>query len=578
MKPTTTSGVRYIPATHLNPTRSEKSIEVIGLDTEALKSGKCFMICTSEGDIINPAHFPEALFNRRYIGKKFVTYNLKYDSGALLQNLPKNCLNLLRTIGRCEYKGYTYRMIANKLLSIRKGKNTVHIYDIAKFYECKLETAASKYLNKHKIDIETKTFTIEYVKANFKRIAEYCIYDAVLCKELADILINSFKKLGIHPKKLYSQAYISWQYVKDNCKWIHVKRLWNYNREVLDFAMLSYNGGKFEVTRKGCDYYYEYDIVSAYPYQIANLIDISDAAIGQSKTYQKDAVYGFIDADINIPHDVYSPVALKRGMLNYYPTGSFRKVITKAEYEYLIRHKCDINVRKAYWMFVDNISYPYRDAIMQLMKLKDLYKQLRDDSMYNVTKKILNAIYGKMVQLIKQGKYWRAGSSWNPVYGSVITANTRIKISQMQMQYPEVVAVHTDSIISTRPLPFKKDGKLGDMTYEIEGDGVILGTGIYQVGKKSKMRGFEVDTPLLDILPRSGKVLKTKKVRPLSWREVVYRNMSLNKINRFVLNKHDLNLNFDAKRIWLDDYKHFGEVRKRCVQSIAWDEEIASYR
>jgi hypothetical protein len=567
-----------MPAMHITPSKSEKSISVIGLDTEALKSGRCFMICTSTGDVINPANFPVCMFNREYIGKVFATYNLKYDSGAFVQHLPRKCLQELRAKNKTEWNGFVYKVISNKLLSIRRGKNTIHIYDIAKFYECSLNSAAEKYLGKRKIEIETKTFTKEYVSKHFKEIAEYCIYDAVLCKELADILINSFEKLGIYPKKLYSQAYISWQYIKDNCKWIHVKKLWYKKREVLDYAMQSYNGGKFEVTRKGCDYYYEYDIVSAYPFEIANLVDISDAVVCQAKTYQSDSVYGFLDCIIDMPDGVFSPVALKKGMLNYFPTGRFQKVVTKNEYEYLINQKCNIDILKGYWFFVDEISYPYRQAIMDLMKLKDRYKRLKDDSMYNVTKKILNAIYGKMVQLIKTNNYWRAGSSWNPVYGSVITANTRIKITSLQALYPEVVAVHTDSVISTKPLPYNKEGKLGDMVYECEGEGVILGSGIYQVGEKSKMRGFIVDKPLLELLPRTGKVLKTEKIRPLSWREVVYRNMELGKINRFVLDKHDLHLNFDAKRIWLGDYKHFGEVRKRAVESIAWNQEITEYR
>jgi hypothetical protein len=536
------------------------------------------MICTSLGDIIKPESFPAALFIRRYIGCKFVCYNLKYDAGALLQGLPKSKLQELRINNKTLHKGYFYRIITNKLLSIRRGKNTIHIYDIAKFYEMSLDNAAKKYLGKQKIEIGTKTFYPDYVAKNFSKIAEYCIYDAVLCKELADRLIISFENLGIYPKKLYSQAYISWEYFKQNCKWINVKWLYWHRREVIDYAMQSYNGGKFEVTRKGCGYYYEYDIVSAYPNEIKNLIDISDCYIEQTRKYVTDAVYAFLKCYIKIPVAVNSPIALKRGVLNYYPCGEFTKVITKSEYDWLISQQVDITIIKGYWLIVDEISYPYKEAVEALVLLKEKYKLLKDESMYNTTKKILNSFYGKMIQLIKSGSKWRAGSSWNPIYGSIITANTRLRVTDLQQKYNSIVAVHTDSVISTKPLPFTASRELGDMSYECEGNGVILGSGIYQVGTKSKIRGFQTEKPLLELIPRQGNIMHTKHCRPLGWREIVFRNMSTQYINRFTDMQHDLNINFDTKRIWLNDYKSFKEVRTRNVESMPWSASLQEYR
>ena len=57
----------------------KKSVSVIGLDTEAYIDGKCFLVSTSEGDSFKPPEFPHCLFSRKYRGKVFVTYNLKYD-------------------------------------------------------------------------------------------------------------------------------------------------------------------------------------------------------------------------------------------------------------------------------------------------------------------------------------------------------------------------------------------------------------------------------------------------------------------------------------------------------------------
>ncbi|MBA7547454.1 hypothetical protein ES705_39876 [subsurface metagenome] len=185
--------VRYNPAWHMRQTEHKTSLEVIGIDTEAYTSGECFMICTSLGDTFQPYEFPACLFSRKYRGKNFVAYNLKYDSGALLQHLSIVDLKKLQTTDTVTIDKYKYTSIGYKCLSIRKGKNTLHIYDMLNFYQMSLNKAAAKFLDKSKLDIDTKLFTIAYVKKHWKRISKYCVHDAVLVKLLADRLISMFE-------------------------------------------------------------------------------------------------------------------------------------------------------------------------------------------------------------------------------------------------------------------------------------------------------------------------------------------------------------------------------------------------
>ena len=60
------------------------------------------------------------------------------------------------------------------------------------------------------------------------------------------------------------------------------------------------------------------------------------------------------------------------------------------------------------------------------------------------------------------------------------------------------------------------------------------------------------------------------RVRPYTWREVAHRSLSVSQINKFEDMPRQLRLNFDCKRIWLDDYKDFSEVNKRKVISVPW--------
>lgn len=566
----TINRVRYQPTPYYRKSENQTSLSVYGIDTEAYRDGVCFMVATSQGDVFHPWEFPRCLFSRKYRGANFVAYNLKYDSGALLQCLDMDSLKLLQSTGEVVHGGYKYTVIANKCLSIRKGKNTVHIYDMLNFYKMSLSKAANMFLGKDKLDMDTKLFTEQYVKDNWQRIAKYCVYDAVLCKELADVLITKFEAFGVYPKKLYSVAYVSFQYFMSRCPWVHVKRYWQSYKEVLDYAMRSYNGGKFEVTQKGTGYFYEYDIVSAYPYEISNLVDIRTARVEKSKSYRKDARYGFINCKVKIPFEVSSPVALKRGYVNYYPIGEFQKVITKAEFDYLVSNGADATIIDAWWIITSYPQYVYRNEIKRLMRFKDDFKRRGLDMDYHTVKIFLNSFYGKFVQLIDKDTHYKAGTSWNPIFGSIITANCRVRISELQQAHDSIIAVHTDSVISTKPLPLPKKGHLGDIAFEIEGDGVILGSGIYQIGGKTKFRGFDTRKPLAELIPKKGKTLNVVKLRPFTWREIAHRSMSFNKINRFEDVDRNLRLNFDTKRIWLEDYKDFSEVFKRNVESVPW--------
>jgi len=419
------------------------------------------------------------------------------------------------------------------------------------------------------LDIDTNLFTPRYVAENWIKIARYCVQDAVLVKELADCLIAKFESYGVKPQKLFSTAYVSWQYFSSKCRIPNIRRYWLFYRECLDYAMLAYAGGKFEVTEKGYDYYYEYDINSAYPYEIANLLDISDAVVWKSDRYERTATYGFIKCKLSIPPELFHPVPLKRGTVNVFPSGNFVKFITKAEYDYLKSKGARIEIIDAWWLRCKREVYPFRDEVNRLYALKTQLKSEGKIVDYHIVKILLNSLYGKFLQLVRESGKWKAGASWNVIYGAIITANVRIRISEMQNRYPQVVAVHTDSIIAKEPLPISVNGNLGEWTKEVEGEGIILGSGIYQIGDKTKFRGFDTRLNLMKLVKTPRKKITLRIRRPYSWREVVFHNWDRELINRFEEIPRELRLDFDIKRLWIDDWEKFNEVLERKVESIA---------
>ena len=566
---------RYRPLSR-TPNKTQKSIDPVGLDTESYTNGRCFMVATASGDVFRASDFPACMFGRKYKNTTFVAYKLSYDMGSLLQWLPKKQLRELWENGVVEYRRYKIKVIANKFMRITYNKkDSITFYDMLNFYAhsgengaSSLDAVAKRYIQNAKIHIGTKSFTHRYVAKNWDEIAKYCIHDARLVEELAHIIISMFEEFGVYPRALYSTAYITFQYFYKHTDYVTVQRFWKDHKKLLNYAMYSYNGGKFEVTRKGCDYYYEYDIVSAYPHSIANLIDISHARVIYSKKYIKDATYGFMLCVIDLRVKCYSPIAVKWGAVNIFPVGKFTKVITKQEYDYLISIGEKVKMLDGVFLCCDTDKKPYYNEVMRLFEYKKRYKAKGDYMRCHTVKIFLNSLYGKFVQMIKKHGKIETSTCWNPIYGAIITANTRIAVSRMQQEHPSVVAVHTDSIISTKPLDIPLGKNLGDWSLECEGKGVVLGCGIYQIGNITKARGFHLKKSLLESIDHRSSTLPLLERHAISWREVAFHNWDTAKINLFEDIDKNININFDRKRLWLNDYKLFSDIKKRTVHSV----------
>ena len=526
-----------------------------GIDTESDTSGKCFMICTSDGDELPPADVPRAFFSRTFRGGDFAVWNIKYDSGSFLQMLPPPVLRELKDKGRVKHEGYAYKYIPHKFLSISHGKNRVKFWDVMGFYHTSLERASRKYLNEGKDELETKSFTAPYISKNYDRILKYCIKDAVLTRRLGEHLLRSLDKLGLRPSSLYSVASVGFEYFKRESGIVDVWRYWEKYPELLRYACASYKGGKFEVTARGSFTGHEYDIKSAYPYEVARLPDIRLSYVQHSKRYVSHADFGFLKCVITNTVAVPTPSGLKKKYLTYYPVGKHEAYLTMPEYEYLTARGVQVDVRDGWYITCKDTTPYYRDVVSELFKQKERYKE-SEPLTSNLAKLILNSFYGKMVQVIEQPDgSLKAGSGWNPIYGAYITARTRIKVCEVQHEYgKDCLAVHTDSVILTRPMDAKYLGKgIGMYEHKKSGTGIIIMSGIYEIADKTANRCYDVPDGFTwkKLLEGSGNAdtVELEERRVISWIEAVHRD-NYELINRFIQVPKKLYLNREYKRAW----------------------------
>jgi hypothetical protein len=471
-----------------------------GLDTEAYDNGEPFLCCFEDGGEVDLHDFPACFFsNEKLVNQHYGVYNLKYDSGALLYFLPKEILKELWEVGKVVYENegikYTIEYIPHKSLLVKRGfSDFIRVWDIAQYYKMSLDKASKRYLNKSKDDIETKTFTKVYVKKHLKKIRKYCIQDAALVSELANYLKDKLAEFGIKTAALYSGASLSLRYYADRGQICTAYRYFKQKPDLVKMAIDSYEGGKFEVTSRGYfEKAYEYDITSAYPAEIMDLLDLSLSKVEYNKKYRSDADYGFMRVIIDNSEGKYLPCGLKRKQLRIYPAGIYTLCCTKQEYDFMTGElNIDVKIIEAYWIFCPLKIRLYKNRSDKIFALKRKYKNI-DSMLYSVTKIMLNSFYGKTVQLIQDYKgVYVAGSGFNPIYGAIITANTRIKVSRLQNLYKEkCMAVHTDSVIMQCELdPEYITGEIGGFEYVTEGECILIACGQYSINDKSAYKGF----------------------------------------------------------------------------------------
>jgi len=565
-------------------------MDFVGFDTETI-SGKCRLIGLSTGEHFNIGDNLSMIFTLlNFHNTNFVAYNADYDIQSILAWLPEKELDYIIRGLEVEYLSVKFLYYKRKFLKF----NSNWIFDVYQYYQAgTLAKCAEKYLHRKKHDVDASKITEENIYS--KKIIEYCINDAKLAYELMVKMYNVLPK-ELQGTKPISTAYYSAKYFK---KELFENRISN---DINITARKAYHGGRFEILSKGhfggtgkngkVDCLYNYDIVSAYPYEICKLKSMKRFNVVWHKGYIADATYGIYHVKVDITDKFISPLVYKFKGLCYYPVGHYDGIITKNEFEHIREY--DHEILAACHIF------PGGDTPFKERMEKVFYRKCNDENRI-VWKYLANSLYGKCCQATKKyvdepmdfdtsvidtiekdGKYYykiEDIDKSNFVYASEITANTRLKVFDVIKKYREkVLAVQTDSIVSTVPLDLEIDkNKLGAWTVQKWDEAFLVGSGVYfyRIEKiwYAKFRGFNFSgTKVEEILE---KVLTSDKLyidfdilKRISIQESK-RIHDIDMANVIVNATRKLNINFDKKRIWSTDWKNGKELEKVQISSLA---------
>lgn len=476
----------------------------------------------------------------------------RYDNTHLLKlilkNVPKERIDsILLRIGKVTpvysyfYKNYEITIINiikdNMIFKINDFKNksrNVIIYNLKNLYATNLETTAKNY----KLDYYSK-LGIEYHiidKTRYNKDSEYkrmVLYsnelDNKVIIDIAKIMIENFKSTtGVYPKTIFTNGSIARSYLlaykELQVKDLQFKSLFSKSAlfdELLNYSMKSYHGGKIESYVLGTIPKANIiDITSAYPFAFKNLPKITDKVWKvNGSQYLERFFYAFIRCDIIIKNSKFIHPIIVRNPINstnISPYGYIENVIiTKVEYNYLIRNGIKIIIHDYIGVEHEEGVYPYEKLINTLFNSRIDNRKI-NPSLSEMFKTIINSLYGITYELTDiyiekddEIKWigFRAGDYFNPILASYITASIRTYLSEVSYNIiqngGEIYLNMTDSIIyrGNVTLPVFSEKKiLGKFEPPTPLKGVvILGAGRYEYKEEFtkkyviKNRGFSVE-------------------------------------------------------------------------------------
>ncbi len=549
---------------------------IVGLDTEGLTSGYAFLICDfpmrnyawirSRDDVL------KFLTNSQYISSFNTFWNADYDITALMKWFGKEfCTELVRTHS-VTYEGVTFTYIPHRFLSVKVGKTVNTFYDASQYFVPRSLDGASKvYLGEGKINVGSKAFT----SADYERedLREYCLDDARKCGLLTQKLLSDLHDMGFSPNTLASPGTIMEEALMGQ---VHIPDITKIPQGVLEYAYDSYMGGWMECYKKGhFPKLWDYDISSAYPYQVSELISLEDGEF----FYKKGPVepgsftYGWVKGQVNITTPTLPSPILFRGDVNYSGYGSWKRSLFEEEARFIGPNGLGSFDVKDGWYFraSERATKPLR------YEMRRLFRHKKEIQNVWLPKSMSVSIYGKLAQKDEEGN---TGNLFNPIYASLITARTRLTIAKYALMQPKAVClISTDGITFDKPLPSAVLGKeLGDLQLKYCDEGVIIGTNVYTI--KGKDMGGNWRPGRFDWLHLLSKYpdqdrYDLKYFRYTTLAEGV--DGDFDKVGVFADFPYTFNINYDHKRCF-QRYETGSELLTHQYESIAWPIDVVQTR
>lgn len=406
----------------------------------------------------------------------------------------------LKELHEVAFNGFHIHLINGKVLTIRKGKKSISIYDIFGFFKPKSLRATVKIWLDEDIPLLDRRTNNDPDEETMKARA---MFESYYVAKLAMRLNDELEKEGIRLSRYHGASAISSHWLhkfnaKDSyCAYRHRRQL---SPELHKAIWQAYYGGRVEQFKIGTLKDVNiYDINSAYAFACSFLPVLLKKPTFVSEWSDKPFSLWFCEYDFSrlnpylgyLPHrDAYNFTRYKMKGRGYFWQPEIIFMLANFPDCVEIKYGFDLEYEQA--PFAKEIEYLY--ACRQ--RLQDTNNPLE-----KVFKLALASLYGKFAQHNGTARYY------NLMYAGFITSFTRAQLLTAVRGYEnETISFQTDAIHTSANLSVSLSGSLGEYKQTKYERVVYLDNGIYtgfdaNGQTKVKTRGattFDFDKAILE--------------------------------------------------------------------------------
>lgn len=382
------------------------------------------LIATSDSKIRREPPWLDFLFNGEGDTIK-VAYHLDYAVANLLRmmGIPESQLRTLNDKGELRFRGYRFKYIPKKFFSIAYGSQFAVFSDMAQY-------------------MDNWTLNSEYDE----RPEDLALRKAHVAQQIGIEVYDALTKLGLHPKSLVSPISA---FEKEVLSKMDLPSLEDIPEEAAEYAYNCTHGPWVEALQKGHFETEDWDLKSAYPFQLSQLIDIRKGHWVKSEKYEPEAYYGYAKGMVNITADFSPIVYSKTEEQNFTPKGQWETYLTKEEIDFIDKYKLgSFEIYDGWWFFPNEIVRPLEGIMNWLYLKKEGTKGLEK----KVLKRIAAGCWGKLLEVNHDGEL---GDYFQTCWGVEVESRTRLEVAR-----------------------FVLDNNLQDNLLSIAVDGVLVSKGV----------------------------------------------------------------------------------------------------
>ena len=510
------------------------------------------IIANSEGEWTNRApYFDWLLQPEPETLRVFYHMNQSIASLAKLVNMTKEeVVKLNAKNNKAYFPPYKVNFIPNRYFALHKG-----YYWGAPF---------AFYNDAHQF---------QNTEASYDEALYDCIGKAKVAQEIGEEVYNALKSIGLKPKSLTSPIKTFEQEVIDK---MSLPSIDNIPEEAGHYAYECCKGNWVEAFQLGhWDNVWNYDIVSAYPAQIAQLLDLREGEWVQSNKYVEAARYGYCKGEINIKSSVgFTPFIYRQDSQRSLPslhciTGKYPKFLNKKGIDFLNKwEQGEYKIEDGWWWIPNKEIKPLEQTINWLF----LEKEGAGGRKKEIVKRIMAAIFGKMLEIRNE----QFGGMFNPVWAAEVETGTRFEVADFVLRNGiEPIHIAVDNVISPKEVEVKEKG-IGSWELNAISPCICAGTGAVAIrddGQGDFHLKYDWLREQIEKEPEANEYKMTKLV-PVTVNEAD--GEKYEKLGELQELTKVLSIGKGEKRAYREQPKTGGELLQRSYSSSPWDVSLVS--